>query len=136
LGRSRGGFSSKIHAITTTKGKPLHITLTAGQVHDSMEAERLIEHATGKALIADAGYDADRIVDAVRERGMKPVIAMNPTRKYNRRRKSRALYHLRGNVECFFHDLKRFRAIASRYEKTATNFLAAIHVACILVWLN
>ena len=136
LGRSRGGFSSKIHAITTTKGKPLHITLTAGQVHDAMEAEQLIEHATGKALVADAGYDADRIVDAIRQRGMKPIIAMNPTRKYNRRRKSRALYRLRGNVECFFHDLKRFRAIASRYEKTAVNFLGAVHVACIFIWIN
>jgi transposase len=67
---------------------------------------------------------------------MKPVIAMNPTRKYNRRRKPRALYRLRGKVENFFHDIKRFRAIASRYEKTATNFLAAVHVACILVCLN
>lgn len=76
------------------------------------------------------------IVGAVRRRGMKPVIAMNPTRKYNRRRKARALYRLRGNVECFFHDIKRFRAIARRYEKTAANFLAAVHVACILVWLN
>jgi transposase len=121
LGRSRGGFSSKIHAITTTKGKPLHIILTPGQQHDSTEAENLIAHATGKALVADAGYDADRIVDAVRGRNMKPVIAMNPTRKFNRRRKSRGLYHLRGNVECFFHDIKRFRAIASRYEKTATK---------------
>jgi transposase len=136
LGRSRGGFSSKIHAITTTKGKPLHITLTPGQQHDSTEAEQLIQHATGKALIADAGYDADRIVDAIRARGMKPVIAMNPTRKYNRRRKSRRLYRLRGQVECFFHDIKRFRAVASRYEKTATNFLAVVHVACIFLWIN
>jgi transposase len=67
---------------------------------------------------------------------MMPVIAMNPTRKYNRRRISRSLYRLRGNVERFFHDIKRFRAIACRYDKTATNFLAAVHVACILVWLN
>jgi transposase len=136
LGRSRGGFSSKIHAITTTEGKPLHIILTPGQNHDSTEAEHLIEHATGKAVVADAGYDSDAIIKSVRDRGMKPVIAMNPTRKYNRRRKSRRLYRLRGNVECFFHDIKRFRAIASRYEKTATNFLAAIHIACVVVWLS
>jgi len=136
LGRSRGGFSSKIHAITTTTGKPLHIILSPGQQHDSTEATNLMEHATGKAFIADAGYDADAIVNAAHQRGMKPVIAMNPTRKNNRRRKSAALYRLRGNVERFFHDIKRFRAIACRYEKTATNFLAAIHVACILVWLN
>lgn len=101
-----------------------------------MQAETLIEKASGKALVADAGYDADRIIDAVRARGMKPVIAMNPTRKYNRRRKDRRLYRLRGNVECFFHDIKRFRAVASRYEKTARNFLAVVHVACLFLWLN
>lgn len=101
-----------------------------------MQAEPLIEKAQGKALVADAGYDADRIIEAVRARGMKPVIAMNPTRKYNRRRKDRRLYRLRGNVECFFHDLKRFRAVASRYEKTARNFLAVVHVACLFLWLN
>ena len=101
-----------------------------------MQAEPLIEHARGKALVADAGYDADRIIAAVRARDMKPVIAMNPTRKYHRRRKDRRLYRLRGNVECFFHDIKRFRAVASRYEKTARNFLAVVHVACIFQWLN
>jgi transposase len=110
--------------------------LTPGQEHDAMQAEPLIERATGRALIADAGYDADRIIEAVRARGMKPVIAMNPCRKYNRRRKSRRLYRLRGNVECFFHDIKRFRAVASRYEKTARNFLAVVHVACLFLWLN
>lgn len=136
MGRSRGGFSSKIHAITTTQGKPLHITLTPGQQHDSTEAEALIEHARGKAVIADAGYDADYIVAAIRARGMKPVIAMNPTRKYNRRRKDKRLYRMRSQVECFFHDIKRFRAVASRYEKTARNFLAVVHLACIFVWLN
>ena len=110
--------------------------MTPGQHHDATEAEPLIQHATGKALIADAGYDADRIIDAIHKRGMKPVIAMNPTRKYNRRRNSRPLYRLRGQVECFFHDIKRFRAVASRYEKTARNFLAVVHIACIFVWIN
>lgn len=101
-----------------------------------MQAENLIEHATGNALVADAGYDADHIVEAIRSRGMKAVIAMNPTRKYNRRRIPRALYRLRGQVECFFHDIKRFRAVASRYEKTARNYLAVLHIACMFVWIN
>jgi len=101
-----------------------------------MQAEPLIEHAQGKAVVADSGYDADRIIAAVRARGMKPVIAMNPTRKYNRRRNDRRLYRLRGNVECFFHKIKRFRAVATRYEKTARNFLAVVHIACMCLWLN
>lgn len=74
-------------------------------------------------------------MDAARERKLKPVIAMNPTRKHNRRRKDRKLYRLRGEVECFFHRLKRFRAIASRYEKTATNFLGLVHLVCAFLWL-
>ncbi len=53
-------FSSKLHAITTSQGKPLHIILTPGQQHDSTEAEHLIEHATGKALVADAGTTPTR----------------------------------------------------------------------------
>jgi len=64
------------------------------------------------------------------------VIAMNPTRKNGRRRKNRALYRLRASVERFFHDIKRFRAVASRYEKTARNFLAVVHIACIYVWVK
>jgi transposase len=91
--------------------------------------------ARGKALIADAGYDSDRLVEDIRHRGMKPVIAMHPSRKYNRRRRSRALYNLRSNVECMFHSLKRFRAIATRYEKSAVNFLALVHLGCSMLWL-
>src|SRR5262249_1748010 len=135
LGRSRGGFSSKIHALSTTQGKPLEVTLTAGQKHDVTEAENLIAHATGKALIADAGYDSDKVIAAIKARGMKPVVAMNPTRTRKRRRKNRALYRLRGQIECMFHRLKRFRAVASRYEKTAQNYLAVVHLACAILWL-
>ena len=136
LGRSRGGSSSKIHAITTTNGKPPPIILTPGQHHDSTEASNLIQHATGKALIADAGYDSDALVQIVRARGMKPVIAMSPCRKHNRRRKSLELHSPSRERRALFHDIERSRAIASRYEKTATNLLAAVHVAQILVWLD
>lgn len=95
----------------------------------------MIAHARGKACVADSGYDAERIVDAIHDRGMKAVIAMNPTRKYNRRRLDRKLYSRRYLVECFFHRLKRFRAIATRYDKTSTNFLALVHIACLTMWL-
>ena len=101
-----------------------------------MEAEHLLLYAKGKAVIADSAYDADRIIEAVKEREMKPVIAMNPTRKYNRRRRARKLYKLRGHVERLFHRLKRFRALATRYEKSSVNFLAVVHLACAMVWLN
>jgi transposase len=98
--------------------------------------EELLPHARGPALIADTAYDADRIIEAVRARGMKPVICNNPTRKYNRRRLNRRLYRERYLVEVFFHNLKRFRAIATRYEKTANSYLALVHLACICLWLT
>lgn len=129
-------LSSKVHALCTTQGQPLEVTLTPGQRGDVTEAEHLIQYAHGRALIADAGYDADHLVQAGRERGMRPVIAMNPTRKHHRSRNSRALYRLRIQVECMFHRLKRFRAVATRYEKTATNYLAVLHLACMMLWLD
>jgi len=95
----------------------------------------LIKHVTGAACVADAGYDADAIVNAIRARKMKAVIASNPTRK-RKRPKDRKLYSRRYLIECFFHFAKRFRALATRYEKTATSYLAMVHVVCILAWLN
>ena len=99
-------------------------------------AEELLPHAQGRAFIADTAYDADRIIAAVRARGMKPVVCSNPARKYNRRRLDRALYRQRYLVEVFFHNLKRFRAIATRYEKTAQNYLGLVLLACALLWLT
>ncbi len=121
--------------MTTTFETPLHVELTPGQQHESTVAENLLKHTTGKAVVADTGYDADRIVKAIRAEGKKAVIASNPTRK-RKRPKSRALYAMRYHVECFFHSLKRYRAIATRYDKTARNYLAMIHVACIRLCFN
>lgn len=99
-------------------------------------AEEMLRHAQGRAFIADTAYDADRIIEAVRAQGMKPVICNNPTRKYNRRRLDRKLYRERYLVEVFFHNLKRFRAIATRYEKTARNYLGLVQLACVCLWLS
>jgi len=96
----------------------------------------LLLYARGNVLLADAAYDSDELVAAARARGLKPVIPINPTRKFHRRRLDRKIYRDRYRIECMFHALKRFRAIASRYEKTATNFLAVVHVACAFLWLN
>jgi transposase len=96
-------------------------------------ADELLAHAHGKALIADSGYDSNRFRQAVRDNGMKPVIGSKPERP-RKLPKSRALYAKRYLVECFFHKLKRFRAIATRFEKTARNFLALTQAAC--AWLG
>jgi transposase len=98
-------------------------------------AEELLEHARGRALIGDTGYDSNAFMAAVRAKGMKPVIHSKPERK-KKHRLVRALYRQRYLVEVFFHNLKRFRAIATRYEKTARNYLALVQVACARLWLN
>ena len=98
-------------------------------------AEELLEHARGRALIGDTGYDSNKFMAAVRAKGMKPVIHSKPERK-RKHRLVRALYRQRYLVEVFFHNLKRFRAIATRYEKTARNYLALVQVACARLWLN
>lgn len=87
------------------------------------------------AFIADAAYDADRIREDLAARGITAVIPSNPTRKapleYDQK-----LYALRYHVECFFHDLKRFRRVATRYEKRAYTFLGMVQLACITLLLN
>lgn len=99
------------------------------------KADELLEHAQGRALLGDSGYDSDRFVKLVRQKGMKVVIGNGSGRK-RRRRMDRALYRRRYRVEVFFHDVKRFRAVATRYDKTARNYLAMLQVACALLWLK
>lgn len=98
-------------------------------------ADELLEHAQGKALLGDTGYDSDEFVQSVRDKGMKPVIHCHPNRK-KKRRLDRKLYRRRYIVECFFHELKRFRAVATRYEKTATCYLALVHLASSMILLK
>jgi transposase len=123
LGRSRGGFSTKLHAVVDTKGRPIYVAITPGQRHEMMKADELLANAPGKAFIADAGYDSNRFRQAIRDKKKRAVIGSKPGRP-RKLPKSRALYSKRYLVECFFHNLKRFRAIATRFEKTARNFLA------------
>lgn len=116
-------------------GKPLHVQLTQGQRHETIVARDLLEHARGRYFVADAGYDSNALIDATREVDMRPVICPNKTRKFHKLKLNRKIYKKRYIVECFFHHLKRFRAVATRYEKSARNFLALVHLACAMRWL-
>ena len=120
----------------TAKGRPLHVQLTQGQRHESTVARDLLEYARGKYFLADAGYDSNEIIDAVRAVGMRPIICPNRSRKRRLLKLNRKIYATRYLVECFFHRLKRFRAIATRYEKTGRNFLALVQFACSMLWLE
>ncbi len=110
------------------------MVITPGQTSDYVPAERLIEGRAGEAVIADRGYDADRVIDLIERQGSQPVI---PPRKH-RCTKPRAfdpvLYRQRHRIEFFFNRLKQFRRVATRYEKTARNYLAMVHVACLRIW--
>jgi transposase len=98
-------------------------------------AQELLAHARGRAFVADTGYDSNEFIAAVRARGMVPVVHSKPERK-KKHRLERKLYRRRYLVEVFFHNLKRFRAIATRYEKTARNYLALVQLVCAWLWLN
>jgi transposase len=135
LGRSRGGVSTKLHAIVDAQARPLHVVLTQGQRHEAVGAPDLVEHARGKYFLGDTGYDSASIRQAVKRRGMLAVIHSHPQRK-TRYRLNKKLYRSRYKVECFFHSLKRFRAVATRYEKTARNYLAVVSLACATLWLS
>jgi transposase len=99
-------------------------------------AHELLEHAQGRAFIGDTGYDSDELTRSVRRRGMKMVVCNNPTRKRRRRRLDRKLYSKRYRVEILFHRFKRFRALATRYDKTADNYLSLVCLAGAYLWLN
>lgn len=135
LGRSRGGFSTKLHAIVDTRGRPIEVRITPGQQHEATVAQTLLDFAPGRLVIADLGYDSDPLRGAIRERGLLPVIPSHPNRK-RKRKYDRSAYRVRYLVEVFFHNLKRFRAIATRYDKTHTNFLALINLACAWLWIR
>jgi len=99
------------------------------------KALELLDFARGEAFIGDTGYDSNDFRTEIRYRGLKAVIHSKPERK-RRKPLDRSLYRIRFRVECFFHKLKRFRAIATRYEKTAANYLALIHLTCATIWLS
>jgi transposase len=132
IGRSRGGFSTKIHAVVTLDGQPIEVRLTPGQQHEATVADALLDFVHGSHCLADGGYDADRILQGIRDRNLTPVIPPSKSRKHERDY-DRNLYRLRYRVEVFFHNLKRYRRVATRYEKTAVCFLAFVHVACTLI---
>ena len=116
-------------------GNPLALSLTGGQVHDITQAETLAAEIEPGALLADKGYDADRFIESLEMRAIKPVIPPKSNRKI-KRDCDFALYAERNLVERFFNFIKQFRGIATRYEKTARNFLAGLHLVCALAWLK
>ena len=135
IGRSRGGLTTKIHALVDALGNPANLMLTAGQVHDLACAQDLIENADPEALIGDKAYDADPLIDTLARREITPVIPPKTNRKI-KRECDFVLYRERNLIERFFNKIKHFRAIATRYDKLARNFLAAVQLVSAIILLN
>ena len=129
-------MSTKIHSLVDALGNPVGFFLTGGQAHDLCGADHLLPSMKADTLIADKAFDADeRVLVPLAEAGKTAIIPPKANRKFARDH-DRDLYKARHLIENFFAKLKQFRAIATRYDKTAQNFLGAIHLAATLVWLN
>ncbi len=113
----------------------MRFTLTAGQKGDAPQAGPLIEDLPAQVVMADTAYDADHLRQAIADKGALAVIPNNPSRarKYPL---DKHLYAQRHLVECCFSKLKQFRRVATRFEKTARNYLAVITLAAIVLWLR
>ncbi len=135
LGRSRGGFSTKIHILVDALGNPVEFLLTAGQAADVTQAEPLMRGHEADAFIADKAYDSDAVVAAAKRQGAEAVIPPKKNRKVARDY-DKHLYKERKKVEWFINLIKQYRRVATRYEKTARNFLGFVHVASIMVLLR
>jgi transposase len=151
LGRSRGGWGTKIHILCDAEGHPLHFHLTAGQAHDgsvldevligadkTLEDEHGVPMAWPVALAGDKGYRADWIDRYLLALGIKPVIPSKENEDRGRRpvEFDKAAYRRRCIIECLIGWLKESRRIVTRFEKTAINFGAMVKFAFIHRYLR
>jgi transposase len=116
-------------------GCPVRLVLTAGQKGDAPQAGRLIEDLPAEIVMADTAYDADHLREAIAAKGAVAVIPNNPSRAI-KHPLDKHLYAQRQLVECCFNKLKQFRRVATRFEKTARNYLAVVTLAAIVLWLR
>lgn len=146
MGRSRGGFGSKLHLIVDGRGAPLDVDLTAGQSHESARCEPLVQRVLDDwpdvlpmQVCGDKGYSYERIRAFLKEHAIEPVI---PKRTDQRREDDeeedfdRDSYRRRSVVECCIGWLKECRVVATRFEKLATNFIRTIRLAIIQRYLR
>jgi transposase len=136
MGRSRGGLTTKLHALVDANGLPVALKLTEGQAHDGRSADDMMASIkAGDILLGDRAYDSDRLREILAERGAWANIKPMPNRR-NIPAFCRFLYRYRNLVERFFNKLKHFRAIATRYDKNPENYLAGVKLASARIWMR
>ena len=136
MGRSRGGLTTKIHAVVDANGNAISLKLSAGQAHDGRSAVDMLDTVgEGQILIADGAYDSHALRAAISERGASAYIKPRPNR-VNVPDFDAWLYGFRNLIERFFNKLKHFRAVATRFEKHDANYLALVKLAASRIWMR
>jgi transposase len=135
LGRSRGGFSTKVHIGVDALGNPIRFILTGGQRHDCTQAEALIAGYEFERVIADKSYDVDNFLQHISTLGAEAVIPPRANR-IEQRDYDKHLYKERHLVECFINKIKQYRRVFSRFEKYAKRYLGFLSFVGALIWLR
>ena len=136
MGRSRGGLTTKIHALVDANGLLVVLKLTPGQAHDGKSAQDMLNGLTeGQILLVDRAYDSNALREAMDKQGAWACVKPISTRK-GPPAFSSFLYRYRNLVERFFNKLKHFRAVATRFEKLPENYLALVKLAAVRIWLR
>jgi transposase len=136
MGRSRGGLTTKIHALVDACGLPILLKITEGQAHDGCSAKDMLDTlGRGDVLLADRAYDSDALRQNLAARGARANVRLMPNR-VNLPPFSKRLYRQRNLVERFFNKLKHFRAVATRYDKRDDNYLASVKLASARIWMR
>jgi transposase len=136
MGRSRGGLTTKIHALVDADGLPIALKLTEGQAHDGKSAADMLSGiGEGQILLADRAYDADSLRSELAACGAWANIRPMPNRK-RRPVFSAFLYRYRNHAERFFNKIKHFRGVATRYDKDPANYLAGVQLASVRIWIR
>ena len=128
-------MTTKIHTLADALGRPLRFILTGGEAGDITTAPDLLSGMTPSGVIADKAYDSNALRDLIADAGAEAVIPSNRTRKILIPHDAVA-YKLRNRIERFFNKLKHFRRIATRYDRRAIYFMAALHLASAMIWMR
>ena len=136
MGRSRGGLTTKIHALVDADGLPIALKLTEGQAHDGRSAVDMLKGlGAGQILLGDRAYDSDGLRESLAKRGAWANVNPMPNRK-NVPAFSPYLYRSRNCVERFFNKIKHYRGVATRYDKRDDNYLAGVKLASARIWMR
>jgi transposase len=129
-------LTTKIHTTCDALGNPTGFHLTPGQAHDLEGADALLPSIDADTVIADKAFDADERVIAPLQKAGKNIVIPPKSNRKNKRQYDEDLYKARHLIENFFAKLKQYRALATRYDKRARNFLGAVYLASSIIWLN